>query len=302
MQASLEDDSATCSGRQTWVCSVPLDTLESGFVELTFSVDEAVWHSYSTPFIFQFVPEVACDLDGPPQLPDGCTFDMLRDPACNPECNVRHCAHDNRACPTSAVVVDAQFGDDGSNGTDVHPVRSLGRAVRLACTGFSVCLPVHVRPGNYSCSDAGVSIVSKVLSVTAVDPARVAYVGGCAHASSALIVANMTDLTLDGLYIDASLSLVQGSVVHIANSSLLAESSVVVRDSTATLSNAVVGGATLTVDYSPQRLQPLRNAYTVGMSYVHAYGLASYHQCLRVLLYLYQGVSRLYSGESGCVV
>ena len=148
MQASLEDDSATCSGRQTWVCSVPLDTLESGFVEVTFSVDEAVWHSYSTPFIFQFVPEVACDLDGPPQLPDGCTFDMLRDPACNPECNVRHCAHDNRACPTSAVVVDAQFGDDGSNGTDVHPVRSLGRAVRLACTGFSVCLPVHVQPGN----------------------------------------------------------------------------------------------------------------------------------------------------------
>lgn len=258
-----------CTGKQAWSCVVPPDPADVGLVEVTFSVDRVLWHSYTPATMFQFVPEVVCDLDGPPDFPAGCTVGMLADPACNPECNVRRCAHDNRACPTAAVVV-AVDGDDAADGFEASPVRTLSRAVTLACSGFIQCLPVLMKPGNYSCDAAAVVARGRWLSIAALDPAQPPYLGACHNHTSEpwLLTMNTTKLELQHVTLDGGLRALRGSVVVIRNSTLLRRATTLFEDSAVELAGVAVAGASSAIDFKGSRLSELRYHYETSALYV----------------------------------
>ena len=115
MVAATLSPSGDCSGKQEWSCAVPPDPEDAGTVDVSFSIDGGMFHAFAPPLRFSFTPEVACDLDGAPDFPAGCTVDMLANGVCDDACNERRCASDSRDCAAPPVVV-APDGDDAADG------------------------------------------------------------------------------------------------------------------------------------------------------------------------------------------
>ena len=84
---------------------------------------------------------------------------MLGDGVCDDACNTRNCASDNRDCGVAPVFVSPS-GSDTAVGTEAAPVRTLERAVTMACTGFTLCLPVYLQAGQHVCSADSAAIIS----------------------------------------------------------------------------------------------------------------------------------------------
>lgn len=51
-------------------------------------------------------------------------------------------------------------GSDANEGTSSSPVKTLAHALKLACTGFTACVPVYLKHGSHSCSTDSAAIIS----------------------------------------------------------------------------------------------------------------------------------------------
>ena len=145
----------------------PTDAL--GTVALHFSVDSSTFYAFEPEKTFRFEPYGVCDVYGSSAFPPGCDIAKLGDGVCHAECNTRACSNDNRDCSAPDVVMSLG-GDDDADGSVATPVRTLARALDLACSGFVSCLNVVVQPGSYPCANVVASTVRKNVTISASNP------------------------------------------------------------------------------------------------------------------------------------
>lgn len=156
-------------------------------------------------------------------------------------------------------------------GTEAAPVATLARAAHLACTAFTHCTPIHVRPGNYSCDATTVVVSGRNMTIRAADNGAPPYFAPCDPSASHHLLINSSSLALSGVMLDGRIDGVAASALELTACTLLPQAVVHASGATVALRDTVVRGGTVSVDYTPWETQAWLATSQAAGWWVHAW-------------------------------